>query len=387
MPPGRKPDMAALFRVPLKTRIETTMTKTANRGRKIAAGLGLAACLGFGAQYFYETYWLPSLVFISTDNAYVRGDIVAIAPKIAGYIVEVAVDDNRSVAAGDILFRIDDEDYAARHEQAAASLRAARAAKRSLAEERILQNALVAEAQAGLKAATAEATRADRDRERADSLVASGWVTKQRHDTAIAAEARARATVDQAKAGLAARKHRLTVIDSQSVRLDAAVEQAAAQLKLAEIALNDTVVRAPVSGRIGNLHAELGHYARPGVPLLSLVGTDHTWIVANFKEVQLERILPGQKVAVQVDTFGGKEFTGVIDSLAPASGAEFSLLPPDNATGNFVRVVQRIPVKITLSDTDVASGLLRPGMSARVEVDTRDGRKLRSAAVSQPPSS
>ncbi len=338
---------------------------------KVTLGLGTATALCLVAAYYADQYWTNGRFMEETDNAYVRGDIVAIAPKVPGYVYDVAVKDNQPVEAGDILLKIDPEDYDARRAQAAAGLSAARAAKASLAEERALQEALVAEAKAGLAAAQAEATRAERDRKRVEDLIANGWTTAQRHDGAIAAETRARALVAQADAGLAARRQRLIVIDAEAVRLDAAIDQAAAQLRLAEIALKNAVVRAPVAGFVGNRHVEVGHYARPGAPLLSIVASDDIWIIANFKETQLKEITPGQEVSVRVDTFGDMEISGRIDSLAPASGAEFSLLPPDNATGNFVRIVQRIPVKVTLNeDTALMTGL-RPGMSATVSIDTR----------------
>ncbi len=333
-----------------------------------------------GAAYYGGVYWFDGRFIESTDNAYVRGDIVAVSPKVSGYVVEVAVEDNQAVEAGNLLFRIDPKDYEARLDQSIAALSAARAARESLVEERALQEALVGEAEAALTAARAEATRAARDRQRADNLVAEGWATEQRHDTAVATETRAQASVAQAEAGLAARRQRLVVIDAEAVRLEAAIEQVAAQVRLAEIALEDATVRAPIAGVIGNRHVEVGHYARPGAPLLAIVPSD-VWVVANFRETQLERMTPGQSVVVRIDTFGGREIAGHIESLAPASGAEFSLLPPDNATGNFVRVVQRIPVKITLKEKDNATQGLRPGMSAEVRVDTRGADAPRLASL------
>ena len=341
--------------------------------------LVVVATLG-GAAYFGLAYWFDGRFIESTDNAYVRGDIVAVAPRVSGYVVEVAVEDNQAVEAGDLLFRIDPEDYEARLAQSVAALDAARAARAGLVEERALQEALVGEAEATVTAARAEATRAARERQRADNLVADGWTTQQRHDAAIATETRAQASVAQAEAGLAARRQRLVVLDAEAVRLDATIEQAAAQVRLAEIALEDATVRAPIAGVVGNRHVEVGHYARPGAPLLAIV-PDDVWVVANFRETQLERMTPGQSVVVWIDTFGGREIAGRIESLAPASGAEFSLLPPDNATGNFVRVVQRIPVKITLDEGEDATHGLRPGMSAEVRVDTRGANAPRLASL------
>ena len=347
---------------------------------KLTALCFLAVVTLGGAAYYGATYWTTGRFIESTDNAYVRGDIVAVAPRVSGYVIEVSVEDNQLVDVDDLLFRIDPEDYEARLAQSLAARNAARAARGSLVEERALQEALVGEAEAALTAARAEETRAVRDRQRADNLIADGWTTQQRHDIAVATETRAQASVAQAEAGLTAQRQRLVVLDAEALRLDAAIEQAAAQVRLAEIALEDATVRAPIAGVIGNRHVEVGHYARPGAPMLAIVPHD-VWVVANFRETQLERMAPGQTVAVWVDTFGGREITGRIESLAPASGAEFSLLPPDNATGNFVRVVQRIPVKITLEDEDDATQGLRPGMSAEVRVDTRGPSAPRTASL------
>lgn len=347
---------------------------------KWTLGFSFVVALCLSAAYFGHRYWMNGRFIEATDNAYVRGDIVAVAPKVPGYVVEVAVTDNQHVEAGDLLFRIDPADYEARRAQSLAALSAARAARITLNEERALQGALINEARAGVTAASAEAERAARDRERADNLVRDGWTTQQRHDRVVASETRARAAVQQAEAGLAARQQRLEVLSAEAGRLDAAIDQAFAQLRLADIALNDSEVRAPVSGVVGNRHVEVGHYARPGAPLLSIVPLHEVWVVANFKETQLQGMTPGQPVTVRVDTFGGKEFTGRIESLAPASGAEFSLLPPDNATGNFVRVVQRIPVKIVLDEDAMIAAGLRPGMSAEVRIDTRGEDAPRTAS-------
>ena len=336
--------------------------------------LALAMLLTCGGGYYGYGYWNTDRHIERTDNAYVRGDIVAVATKVPGYVSEVAVKDNQPVAKGDLLFRITPTDYEARLAEAMAAREAARAARSSLDAQSKLQGALINEANAGVRAAEAEAERALRDRDRADNLVNGGWTTRQRHDNIVALESRARATLQQAKAGLAARQQRLGVLAAEAGRLDAAVEQATARLRLAEIALNDTEVRAPVSGVVGNLHVDAGQYARPGVPMLAIVPLHDVWIIANFKETQLEHMAVGNPVAVQIDAFGGKKLKGWIDSLAPASGAEFSLLPPDNATGNFVRIVQRIPIKITLDPESSTTTRLRPGMSARVRVDTRSNR-------------
>lgn len=343
--------------------------------RPTFAALTLIAVIGIGAYGGYD-YWASGRFIERTDNAYVRADAASVAPKVAGYVVELLVLDNQPVEAGDLLLRIDPTDYEARRSQATAALAAARAARASLDREHALQRALVRQSAAALQAAEAEANRATRDRFRADRLVQDRWITESDHDAALAAEIRALAAVEQAREARAAEQQRLQVVDAEAVRLDAIVDQRKAELRIAEIALHDTEVRAPVAGVVGNRRVETGHYARPGSPLLTIVSLDDAWVVANFKEVQLARLAPGQPVRVFIDTFGDREFAGRIDSVAPASGSEFSLLPPENATGNFVRVVQRIPVKITLTAQGRQPIRLRPGMSAVVEVDTRFSPRL-----------
>ncbi|MEO0467966.1 MAG: HlyD family secretion protein, partial [Pseudomonadota bacterium] len=265
------------------------------RGLKTAALVLLAVATCGVLAHYGLAYWFGGRFIERTDNAYVRSDIVAVAPRVSGYVVEVAVSDNQAVKAGDLLFRIDPQDYEARLAQSVAGLNAAKATRESLIKERGLQEALVGEAEAALTAAHAEAIRANRDRQRADGLIADGWMTEQRYDTALATETRAQASVMQAEAGLAARRQRLVVLDAEAVRLDAVIEQAAAQVRLATIALEDVTVRAPVAGVVGNRHVEIGHYARTGSPVLAVVPQD-VWVVANFRETQLEHIRPGQSV-------------------------------------------------------------------------------------------
>ena len=338
----------------------------------LAVSLAIISACGAGVYYGYR-YWVDGRFIERTDNAYVRSNIVSIAPKVPGYIVEVAVTDNQRVKAGDLLFRIDPADFEARRAQSRAAFDAAKAARASLDEEQMLQGSLIDEARAGISAARAEAKRAARDRRRTEDLAAKDWATRQNLELAIATETRARAGVAQAEAALAARRQRLVVLTAEARRLDAVIDQMSAQLRLAEIAINDTVVLAPVDGIVGNRHLVTGHYARPGAPLLSLVPLNDVWVVANFKETQLVRMMPGQAALVHIDSIGDSEIRGYVDSLAPAGGAEFSLLPPDNATGNFVRIVQRVPVKIILEGN--FQGRLRPGMSADVQVDTRSSEQ------------
>jgi len=331
--------------------------------RKIA---GLLLCLGAiaavaagwaNARYGRET----------TDNAYVRGDLTSLAPKIAGYVTAVEVEDNQPVRVGDILFRIDDSDYRARLAQTVANVEAAQARVTNADAETKLQLALVRQAEAQKQAAIAELNLTTRALNRRRELIRSNAVSQAVLDESDAARSRAEASLSAASATVEAQQQRIAVLTTQREAAVAAVSQAQAMRDLAQIDLDSTIVRAPISGTVGNRQVRVGRLVAPGASLLDIVPVDDVWIVANFKETQLEQIRPGQRVRVTVDGYPHEVLQGVVDSFAPGSGSAFSLLPTDNATGNFVRVVQRVPVKIRLIGNPLP-GRLVPGLSARVEV-------------------
>jgi membrane fusion protein (multidrug efflux system) len=302
-----------------------------------------------------------------TDNAFVDGDVTPISTRIAGHVVKVGVRDHQRVAAGDLLYRIDDADYRARVAQAQAELAGRVSALAVLEEDIALQDAAIAQAQAALRGAGASADRARRDHLRNAGLKDGGWVSQARLDQVWAARAEASAELDRAEAALSAARQRRDVIRSQRATLQAARDSALAALGLAEVDLQSTQVRAPAAGVVGERRVRVGQYVRPGSELIALV-SDRPWITANFKETQLASVAPGRRVRVSVDAAPGLVFQGVVQSLSPASGAQFALLAPDNATGNFTRIVQRVPVKIALEPDQPASARLRPGMSARVSL-------------------
>lgn len=304
----------------------------------------------------------------STDNAYVRGDVTSLAPKVAGYVVAVDVDDNQAVRAGDVLFRIDDRDYRARLAQAAANVEAAEARLANVDAETQLQHALIRQAEAQHRAAEAELSLATRASDRRRELIRSSAVSQAEVDQTDAARSKAEAGVAAAGATVEAQQQRIAVLDTQREAAVAAVEQARAARDLAQIDLDNTIVHAPVPGVVGNRQVRIGRLVAPGVPLLDLVPVDDLFVVANFKETQIEHLRPGQRVRITIDGYPEEALEGAVDSFAPGSGSAFSLLPADNATGNFVRVVQRIPVKIRFLGNPLP-GRLVPGLSARVEVE------------------
>lgn len=337
------------------------------RNRLLGALLCLAALIVLVAGWA----WARSDGAASTDNAYVRGDITSLAPKVGGYVTAVEVRDNQAVRAGDVLFRIDDRDYRAKLAQAEANVDAARARLASTATDIQLQRTLVRQAEAQRRAALADRILARKTSERRRELVAGGGVSQAQVDESDAGRARAEAGASASSATVDTQRQRIGVLGTQREAAAAAVAQAEAARELARIDLDNTVVRAPIAGVVGNRQVRVGRLVAPGTPLLDIVPVADLFVVANFKETQLEHIRPGQAARIRVDGYPDVAFEGVVDSFAPGSGSAFSLIPADNATGNFVRVVQRVPVKIRLRRNPLV-GRLVPGLSARVEIE-RDG--------------
>ena len=334
--------------------------------------IGLLLCLSATVVLAAGWAWARSNGETSTDNAYVRGDVTALAPKVAGYVTAVEVRDNQTVQAGDVLFRIDDRDYRARLAQAVANVEAAQARLTNVDAETQLQHALIRQAEAQKLSTLAELNLAARASDRRRELIRTSAVSQAQVDESDAARSRAEAGVSAASAAVDAQQQRVAVLATQREAAIAAVAQAKAARDLAQIDLDSTVVRAPVSGVIGNRQVRIGRLVAPGAALLDLVPVNDLWVVANFKETQIEHIQPGQRVRIIIDGYPSDTIEGVVDSFAPGSGSAFSLLPADNATGNFVRVVQRVPVKIRFVGNPL-SGRLVPGLSARVEVDAGIG--------------
>ncbi|MBD9492011.1 HlyD family secretion protein [Ensifer sp. ENS11] len=334
--------------------------------------VGLLLCLGAVIAVAGGWAWARPSGEASTDNAYVRGDVTALAPKVGGYVTAVEVDDNQTVSAGQVLFRIDDRDYRARLAQAVANMEAAEARLTNVDAETELQHALIRQAEAQKRSAVAEMDLATKAYGRRRELIRSNTISQAHVDESDTARSRAEAGVAAASATVEAQQQRITVFAAQREAAVAAVAQARAARDLAQIDLESTVVRAPVAGVIGNRQVRIGRLVAPGNALLDIVPVAGVWVVANFKETQLEHIRSGQRVRIRIDGYPNDALEGVVDSFAPGSGSAFSLLPTDNATGNFVRVVQRVPVKIRLAGNPLL-GRLVPGLSARVAIDLGSG--------------
>ncbi|MCP3128595.1 HlyD family secretion protein [Shewanella sp. KJ2020] len=341
----------------------------------IAAPLLLAAAAAGGY------YWWTQVRFIeTTDNAYVEADISNISVKVPGYVVLSDVTDNQHVKKGELLAQLEDNQFSAKVSQAEASLASAKADLQTLAAKVELQRALITQASAGVVAAESDKIRAEQQLSRSKKLKVSNYSSQDDVDQLQAGFDSAAARLDEAQAVLVAKQRELAVFNAQLIQASSVVEQADATLELAKIQLNDTRVTAPFSGVIGKRGAMVGQYVQPGQALYSLVPDGAVWITANFKETQIQHMQPGQSVQVSLDAFPDKTFSGVIDSLSPASGAKFSLLPAENATGNFTKIVQRIPVRIRL-DLSQEEVRVMPGLSAIVKVDTASGLSTSTIAA------
>jgi membrane fusion protein (multidrug efflux system) len=332
------------------------------------------AALAATAAAFGATKWATEWRYWqTTDDAYVEGDITSMAPKISGHVVQVLVTDNQPVKAGDILVRIDDRDFAAHVADARALVAARRAMLAQLDDKVAVQQAALSQAGAGIASAQAELVRSRADLARTQRLVREDYVSRQRFDLQAADAAKAEAGVKGSNAQALGAKRQMAVLEAERDITKAQLEQAEAQLALAQANLDATVIRAPVDGVIGNRAVREGIYARTGQHLLSVVPLHNVWVDANFKETQIGAMHPGARAEIAVDAFPGVTIIGTVTGFSPASGAKFSLLPPENATGNFTKVVQRLPVRIALPADHPLAGQLRPGLSVTARVDTRTG--------------
>ncbi|EIZ81305.1 membrane fusion protein family auxiliary transport protein [Novosphingobium sp. Rr 2-17] len=359
----------------------TTPMRRPTRRQLLIGGGGLALIV----LLMFGLHWLTvGRYMVGTDNAYVRADVVTITPRVAGYVAEVLVADNQRVRAGDVLARIDDRDYSVKVVQAEGIVAAAQA-EVAVREARIAnlgaqshqQRSLITGNVAGVTASEADARHAGLEYSRQVLLTRQEVTSAQNLETAEADAKKASAGLAVARASLAAQRDRLPVLatERQAAVADldkarAALVQAQAALTLARNALGYTVLRAPTAGVVGQRSLRVGQYAEVGTPLLAIV-PDDAYVIANYKETQVGPVHRGQPADIEVDAFGGLVLNGHVESFAPASGAQFALLPPDNATGNFTKIVQRMPVRIRVDPGQARAAELRPGMSVVTTIDTR----------------
>lgn len=307
-----------------------------------------------------------------TENAYVRGQVTIIAPQLAGYVAEVPVQDFAEVRAGQLLVRVDDRIFEQKREQARAALATQLAGLANSDQQRRSAEARLRSSEAGIEGAEAALKTAEANWARVEPLRERGVVTQSGADQSLLTLEQARAGLSTAKAAAEVSRQDIqsTIVGKQS--LEAAVEGARAALHLAEIDLQNTKVLAPQDGRLGEVGARIGQYVAAGTQLMALV-PDQIWVVANFKETQLAGMRVGQPVGLRVDALQNARLTGHIERFSPATGSEFSVLKADNATGNFIKIAQRLPVRIRIDKEQALAGRLAPGMSVVVSVDTAAG--------------
>ena len=342
--------------------------------RRLAKRLGLIAAIlviAGAAAWYGWSWWTLGRFMVSTDDAYVGGHSTPISPHIAGFVAEIAVIDNQLVYAGQLLIRLDDRDVRAAADHADAILLQRTGALASLRARYTLQQSTIEQAAADLDAKKARAEFAHKDAERYRVLAATNSGTQQNAQRTFSLDQEAAAAVSAAQAGIVAAKQQLQVLHAQIAEAEAAVAQARADLQTARLNLGYAEIRSPIDGYVGNRAAEVGAYVSQGAYLLTIVPAHGLWVDANFKEDQLAQMQPGQPATIVADTLPGHVFHGHVRSLAPATGAVFSVIPPENATGNFTKIVQRVPVRIALDDDDSTLGRIRPGLSTAATIDTR----------------
>ena len=349
--------------IPVKRRLKFGLKRLA------LAWLALAVTLGGIA---YGRYWWTVGRFIeSTDDAYAGGNVTPVAPHVAGFVAQILVTDNQYVRAGQLLIHLDARDFQAALDHAQAIAEQRQAALAGLEAKYVLQQSMIRQAEADLNAKAAHATFANVDAVRYRDLAATTFGTRQNAERASATDEEARSATKAAEAGLAAARQQLSVLSADIAAARADVAQAKADLETARLNLGYTEICSPIDGYVGNRAAQVGAYVANGAYLLSVIPAHGLWVDANFKEDQLADMRPGQPVTIVADVLPGRTFHGHVESLAPGTGAVFSVIPPENATGNFTKIVQRVPVRIALDDGAASLGEIRPGLSTTVSVDTR----------------
>jgi membrane fusion protein (multidrug efflux system) len=361
----------------------------AKRGRSmLKMGVAVAAllvALGGGAT-FGHYWWTTGRYLVTTDDAYVGAKSATLSPKVSGYIADVAAADNARVARGDVIARIDDGDYRLAVQTARDQVAVQEATVERLVQQAVAAQAAVDQAQAQLASSEAGQTRANLELRRQKDLEARQVSSRQLLEQAQANFDQSVAAVRASQAAIEAATANVSVLKAQQQEAKRTLQQFRTALAKAERDLSFTVIRAPYDGVIGNRAVQVGDYVQPTQRLASLVPLDAVYIDANFKETQLANVHPGQPVTISIDAFPDRKLEGQVASIAPASGSVFSLLPPDNATGNFTKIVQRLPVRILVPAAIADQSLLRPGMSVVVAVNTKPGapvadQKLANASV------
>ena len=330
--------------------------------------------LAIAAVLAFAYWWIVGRFIQSTDDAYLQADSVIVAPKVSGYVTDVYVGDNVPVKAGDPLVRLDSHQYQAALDQANATIDARKAdilrAQAGIPQQR----AAIEQAKAQQQVATVNIRHAEDEVRRYEPLAKTGAESSDQLSVLMTNRDQARATLAADTAALAQAQGRMADLDAQLAQAQAQLEVAQASARQSQRDLQDTLIRSSLDGRIGDRTVRVGQYAQPGTRMMSVVPVQSIYLTANFKETQVGRMRPGQHASLHVDAFGDADLHGVVDSFAPGTGSQFALLPPENATGNFTKIVQRVPVRIRIDADESTSKLLLPGLSVTVDVDTRSAR-------------
>jgi membrane fusion protein, multidrug efflux system len=349
--------------------------------RRLAVRTGIGAALLLllaGGGLASVRYWTTGRFVESTDDAYVKADSTIVAPKVSGYVVALLVQDNQTVKAGQVLARIDERDFRTALDEADANVAAAAASIANLDAQITEQRSIIQQAQAHVAEAQASLSLARRNDARRRQMARVGYGSEEQSDDATTDAEEKAAALTRLQAADAASRQQIDVLTSQRTLAQAQLSRTRALKHQAELNLGYSTLVAPIDGVVGARTVRVGDYVQAGTQLMALVPLQQVYVIANFKETQLTSVEPDQPARIRVDTFPGHDIQGHVQSLAPASGLEFSLLPPDNATGNFTKIVQRIPIKIALPESSVLQGRLRPGMSVTVSIDTKATRRERS---------
>jgi membrane fusion protein, multidrug efflux system len=353
--------------------VDEPATRAGSRRRALL--LAIAAMAVIAAVVYGVRWWTVGRFIESTDDAYLQADSVTIAPKVSGYVSEVYVTDNQAVTAGQPLVRLDRRQYQAILEQANANIAARKADIERGAAELLQQQANIAQARAQLQGARSAETHAIEEVKRYEPLVATGAETNEKLADLINARNQAAATVAADIAAVQAAQRQPATTQAQIEQARAQLQASEASFRQAQLDTQDTVISSTLAGRVGDRSVRVGQYAQPGTRLMTIVPVQDVYLVANFKETQIGLMRAGQPATIHVDALSGTDLHGTVISFSPGTGSQFALLPPQNATGNFTKIVQRVPVRIRIDAGQETRAVLVPGLSVTVRVDTRSGQE------------
>jgi membrane fusion protein (multidrug efflux system) len=353
--------------------VDDPAAKAGSRRRALLLSIGAVAAIA--AVIYGVRWWTVGRFIESTDDAYLQADSVTIAPKVSGYVSEVYVTDNQAVTVGQPLVRLDRRQYQAILEQANATIAARKADIERGAAELLQQQANIAQARAQLQGARSAETHAIEEVKRYEPLVATGAETNEKLADLVNARNQAAATVAADIAGVQAAERQPATTQAQIEQARAQLQASEASFRQAQLDTQDTVISSTLAGRVGDRSVRVGQYAQPGTRLMTIVPVQDVYLVANFKETQIGLMRAGQPATIHVDALSGTDLHGTVVSFSPGTGSQFALLPPQNATGNFTKIVQRLPVRIHIDAGQETRAVLVPGLSVTVRVDTRGGQE------------